>query len=137
MAVELHIFMSAARVPTADAMQEAIDRAGFSVVLDTAVDLLTHTGFWPATYKGSRTGFEFYLEPARDCLDAYPHIAARVGGRERCATFRWGGNFLEMCAALSAAAALTKLTDGVYFYPADDIIYGADEVIQATRRDLN
>lgn len=137
MAVELHIFVSAARVPTTDVWQEAINRAGFPAVLDPSVDVQTHTGYWPTTYNGSRTGFEFYLDPARDLLDAYPHIADRVGGRERCATFRWSGDRLEMSAALSAAAALTKLTDGVYFYPDDDIIYGADEAVQATKNDLS
>jgi hypothetical protein len=30
-----------------------------------------------------------------------------------------------------------KLSDGVYFYPDDDILYGANEAIEATRRDLS
>jgi hypothetical protein len=49
----------------------------------------------------------------------------------------WGGDFLEMSAALSAAASLAKHADGIYFYPDDDIIYGADEAVHATRRDLS
>jgi hypothetical protein len=59
-----------------------------------------------------------------------------VGDRESCATFRWGGDLLEMCAALSAAASLVKITDGIYFYPDDDIVYGADEALSVTQRDL-
>ena len=137
MAIELHIFVSAAGVPTACAWQEAINQAGFPALLDTAVDVQIHTGFWPASYKGKPTGFEFYLTPTTDFLKTYPHIAGQVGDRATCATFRWSGNLLEMCAALSAAAALTKLTDGIYFYPDDDIIYGADEAVQATHRDLS
>jgi hypothetical protein len=42
-----------------------------------------------------------------------------------------------MAAALSAAAALTKLTDGIYYYPNDDIVYGAVEAVEATRSDLS
>ena len=41
-----------------------------------------------------------------------------------------------MCAALSAAASLAKVTDGVYFYPDDDIVYEADEALSSTQRDL-
>jgi hypothetical protein len=44
---------------------------------------------------------------------------------------------MEIGAALAAAASLTELTDGVYFYPDDDLIYSAAEVVAATRRDLN
>jgi hypothetical protein len=125
-----------ALIPTAGAWQDAISHAGFSAILDTSVDVRTHTGFWPATYGGKPAGFEFYLDPTTDILAAYPHIADNVGDRGRCATFRWGGDLLEMCAALSAAAALVKSTDDIYYYPADDILYGADEAMSATQGDL-
>ena len=136
-AIELHVFISGAGVPTACAWQEAINRAGFPAKLDTSVEVQTHAGFWPASYKERPTGFEFYLTPATDFLKTYPRVADRVGDRTICATFRWGGSLLEMCIALSAAAALTKLTDGIYFYPDDDIVYGADEAVPATHRDLS
>jgi hypothetical protein len=136
MSIELHIFMSSSRVPSVEELQSAIDLAGFPATLDAEVDIETHTGFWPATYKGKQTGFEFYLDPVTDLLEAYPHVAPKVGDRAKCATFRWGGHLLEMCAALSTAAALAKLTDGIYFYPDDDILYGSEEAMQATVRDL-
>jgi hypothetical protein len=136
MAIELHIFVRDSRIPTIDAWQDAISRAEFPATLDTSINVRTHTGFWPATYKGKPTGFEFYLTPTSEYLIAYPHIADRVGDRGSCATFRWGGDLLEMCAALSAAASLVKMTDGIYFYPDDDILYGADEALSATQRDL-
>jgi hypothetical protein len=41
-----------------------------------------------------------------------------------------------MCAALSAAASLAKLTSGLYFYPEDNIFYEANEALVATRNDL-
>jgi hypothetical protein len=47
------------------------------------------------------------------------------------------GRGLERDAALTAAAALTKLTDGIYYYPNDDIVYGADEALEATRNDVS
>jgi hypothetical protein len=98
--------------------------------------LIHHRWNVPAKYDGKQTGFEFYLDAASDVLVAYPHVAARAGQRTRCATFRWGGDLLEMCASLSAAASLAKLTSGLYLYPDDDLIYEADEALNATRNDL-
>jgi hypothetical protein len=47
-----------------------------------------------------------------------------------------GGDVLELSAALSAAAALTELADGVYYDPGDDLLYSADEAVDAARRDV-
>ncbi len=137
MSIDLHIFLSDSRVPDRVAWQKAIDDLGFATILDANFDVRHDTGFRPATYEGQATGFEFNLEAAADVLSSYPHVAARIGARDKCATFIWGGDLTEMCAALSAAAALAKLADGIYFYPADDIIYAADEAIEAVRRDLS
>ena len=136
MAVELHIFMQDSRVPTRDAWQQVIEQLGFPAALEPSLDLRRDRGFRPTSFRGQATGFEFYLEPAADILSTYSHIAPRVGSRDKCATFRWGGDTAECGAALSAAAALTKLTDGIYFYPDDEIVYDADEAVAATQRDL-
>jgi len=136
MSIELHIFLPESPVPTTKAWQDAIDAAAFPVVLNADTDLPSHRGFLPAEYNGKKTGFEFYLDAASDIIATYPHLAVKAGPRTRCATFRWGGDLLEMCAALSAAASLAKLTNGLYFYPDDDIIYEADEALIATRNDL-
>lgn len=137
MAIELHIFLHDSRVPSTLAWQQAIDRLEFPTVLDPAIDARQHTGFWPTTYAGQSTGFEFYLEPVAELLSAYPHVADRVGSRDMCATFRWLGDMTEMAAALFAAASLAKLTDGIYYYPDDDILYDGDGAVEATRRDLS
>ena len=137
MSLELHIFLKNSHVPTLEAWQQAIERLRFPTVLDTTLDVQRHAGFSPATYAGKPTGFEFYLEPAEDLLVAYDHIAERVGPRDACATFRWSSDMTEMCAAVSAAAALAKIADGIYFYPDDDIVYNPDEAIKATRKDLS
>jgi hypothetical protein len=137
MSIELHIFMQDSRVPTRVVWQQAIERIGFPVLLDSNLDVREHRGFCPATFRGQSAGFEFHLEPATETMSAYPQIAPRVGNREKCAIFRWGGNLLEMGSALAAAACLTEVTDGVYFYPEDELVYGAAEAVEATRRDLN
>jgi hypothetical protein len=136
MAVELHVFLQDSRVPDRDTWQQAIEQLGFPAVLEPSRDLRRDTGFRPTSFRGQSTGFEFYLEPAADILSSYPHITPKVGSRDKCATFRWGGDMAECGAALSAGAALAKVTDGIYFYPDDDILYGADEAVAATQRDL-
>jgi hypothetical protein len=136
MAIELHIFMQDSRVPSREIWQQAIEQLGFPAVLVASLDVRNDTGFSPTSFRGQSTGFEFYLEPAADILGSYSHIAPRVGSRDKCATFRWSGDMMECGAALSAAAALAHVADGIYFYPDDDIIYDAAEAVTATRRDL-
>jgi hypothetical protein len=137
MAIELHVFMHDSRVPSRAAWQHTIEQLGFPTTLERSLDLRRDTGFRPTIYKEQPTGFEFHLEPAAGILSGYSHIAPHVGDRDMCATFRWGGDLTECAAALSAAAALTKIAGGIYYYPDDDILYGPDEVVEATRRDLS
>lgn len=115
MSIELHVFLTEQRAADRDAWQHAIEQLGFPTVLEPSFDPRSDTGFSPTTYKGRPTGFEYYLEPAADLLAAYSHIKSRVGNRDKCATFRWGGDLRECAAALSAAATFTVLTDGIYY----------------------
>lgn len=137
MAIELHVFAHDSRIPSRATWQRAIDELGFPAVLDSSLELRQDRGYVPTTYQGNDAGFELYLDPAAKVLSVYPHIAPKSGDRDTCVTFRWGSDLTECAAALSAAAALAKVTDGVYFYPDDDIVYDADEAIAATRRDLS
>jgi hypothetical protein len=101
------------------------------------LDIRKDTGFIPTTYKDQETGFEFSLVPAADMLSDYcSHIAPQVGSRDQCASFCWHGDLNACAAAITAAAALTKLTDGISYDPTEDIVCGADEAIEAARRDL-
>jgi hypothetical protein len=136
MAVELYIFVEDSRLPSRDAWQQTIQELGFPAVLDRSLDLRRDTGFTPTNFRDQATGFEFSLDSATEVLSSYPHIAKRVGGRDKCVTFRWGGDLLECGAALSAAAALAKAADGIYFYPDDDLCYEAEEAVATIRRDL-
>jgi hypothetical protein len=137
MSIDVHIFLADSGVPDREAWQKAIEQLGFPTVLDSAFDVRSDTGFRPAKYDAQSTGFEFHLGAAADVLPTYPHVAARIGARDKCATFTWGGDLTEMCVALSAAAAFAKLADGIWYSPEDDIIYTADEAVEATRRDLS
>jgi hypothetical protein len=136
MSLTLHVFCEQSRVPDRAAWQAAIDQLEFPTVLDPTLDVRRDTGLSPTTYRGEDTGFEFSLDLAADYFDDYPQIASRIEGRDQCATFRWGGDPAECAAALSAAAALTVVTDGLYYYPDDELFYDAQQVVPATRKDL-
>jgi hypothetical protein len=136
MAVELHVFIQNSRVPSRELWQQAIEQLGFPTVLDASLDVRNGAGSSRTIFRGQSKSFEFYLEPTSDIVSTYPHVAVRVGGRDMCATFRWGADLMECGAALSAAAALAYIADGVYFYPDDDIVYDAAEAVTATEGDL-
>jgi len=136
--VELHIFLEPSRLPTRDRWQHELQRAGIPLVLQPPFNPQLDSGFCPATYRNAPAGFEYYAYSARDVavLADNPHIVSHLGNRNLCATFRWGADLDGMSAALAAAATLAKLSDGIYYYPDDGIIYGADEALQATLQDL-
>jgi hypothetical protein len=136
MSMEIHIFLEDSRVPNREAWQQAIEAAGFPAVLDATLDLRKDTGFIPVAYNGQASGFELYLDPAASCLESYPHLAEQVGGRDKCVSFRCGGDVVEAAAAISCGAVLTMLTDGIYFDPETDRIFSADTVHDGIQEDL-
>jgi hypothetical protein len=61
MSVDLYVFLSAEKLPTAAEWQTAIDRLGADVHLDQSIDAAHHSGFWPARCGSTSLGFEFYV----------------------------------------------------------------------------
>jgi len=128
--------MEDSRVPNRESWQEAIEAAGFPAVLYESLDLRKDTGFSPTTYNGQQSGFELYLDPAESYLESYSHIAEQIGSRNKCVSFRWGGDLVEAAAALSCGAALAKLTDGVFYDPDADSVFTADTVLDGVQEYL-
>jgi hypothetical protein len=136
MSIELHVFLQDSNIPNRDAWQQAIEEAGFPTILEPTLDLRRDTGFRPTTYNGQATGYEIYLEVTAGLLEVYTDLAEQVGPRDMCVTFRWSGDLLEHAAAISSAAALTKLTEGIYFAPDDGIVRTVANVLEETRDEL-
>jgi hypothetical protein len=134
--MEIYVFMNDSRVPTRESWQQAIDGAGFPAVLSESLDLRQDSGYSPTTYDGQDSGFELYLEPAAAYLESFPDIAKHVGARDTCVSFRSGGDVVEAAAAIACGAALTKLTDGIYFDPETDQVFSADTVLEGVQEDL-
>ena len=124
------------QLPSREAWQLEIDKLGFALLLDSAFTLEGIAGFEPVAYNREETGFELYVSSAEAITADFPHIESRIGKRDACVTFRWGGDPLESAAAISAAAALTELTDGIWYDPQDDRLLGSPAVVTSARRDL-
>src|SRR5436190_19044119 len=106
MSMELYAFLHDRKIPTTAQWQEAIREAGFDLTLLSSFRPREDTGFSPAVYRGSETGFEFDLWPAADVTDSYPEAARRIADRDMVANFRWGGDLTECAAAVIASAVL-------------------------------
>jgi hypothetical protein len=70
------------------------------------------------------------------CRAAGPPGAAQFAKFDTVANFRWGGDLQEMACALAAAAALTRLSDGVWFDPQEGECRDAAGAIAEARAGL-
>jgi hypothetical protein len=72
--------------------------------------------------------------PAETVLRHHDSIETPVAGRDVCVTFSWSGDAHGQNAALSSAAALTKVIDGICYDPDMDMIYLAADVVEDFRK---
>lgn len=129
MSMELHVLLKDDKLPTAEQWQRGLREAGFDLALDSSLSVRENSGFIPVVYEGKDTGFEFHVYPASDTTDTYPEAKAQAPDLDLSANFRWGGDFVEMSAAIVASAILTKLTDGVCFDPQEGTFANGDEAV--------
>ena len=119
MSMSMHVIIES--MPTRSDWQAAIRKAGFDLVLDPAVDTRRHNGFVSARFIETISGFEFSVGSVPESAPGYLRFQTPKAQTELSANFKWSGDALEMCCALSAAAALAKLTNGPLFEPADGV----------------
>ncbi len=128
MSMELHAFLRSSNMPTRDDWQERIGELGFPIELDREMDIGNDMGFSPCNVNGKVSGFEIYFEDAKDVLKHYPECAKSVGDRNRCITFRWGGDLIECGCTLVASAALAGSYDAVVYSPYEKAVLSADKL---------
>jgi hypothetical protein len=121
------VFFERERLPAVAEWQVAINRAGFPLRLDAAVDLATVEGMIRAEYAGEATGFECYLDMEAELPEGAPSHAEGLALRA-CAVLV-SRSTTEMLAAVAAAAALAQLTSGVLYDDPEARGYGPDEAI--------
>ena len=106
----------------------------FSITPSTG-SLERQSGFMPMKRRGEETGVEFDVYSDHAAVEEFADVGVDAGF-ERRASLRWGGDFQEAVAGMSAAAALAKLMNGVVFDEAEDKLLSADDAIAVARKNL-
>lgn len=76
MANEQFAFLKSSGVPTRNEWQQAIDRAGFDLTLDTGFEPRGNVGFVPCTLNGAASGVEMYFDDSADFMREFAAVAA-------------------------------------------------------------
>jgi hypothetical protein len=113
MSIELHVYLREESLPTRAEWQAAIDRGEGKLVIDEFAPR-AHSGFLPCRLNGVECGFEYSFDPLPEQDEA---LRKPIGNRDRVVTLVLQGSLDDLRAAMYGAAALTELSDGVYFDP--------------------
>jgi hypothetical protein len=113
--------------------QQAIDREGFDLKLDTSRPIEDLSGHLPAQRGEQHAGFECdHWDPA-EIIDLYDDID--FGRRwTHCLAFRFGGDFYALWGAEAAAAAYARATEGVVFDSESGEVWHPDKAVETTRQ---
>jgi hypothetical protein len=135
MSMETHVFFRG-KLPTRAALSRAMKELGFPFSITPAAGSLEQqSGFMPMKQRGEETGVEFDVYSDHAAVEEFADAGVDAGF-ERRASLRWGGDFQEAVAGMSAAAALAKLMNGVVFDEAEDRLLSADDAIAVARKNL-
>jgi hypothetical protein len=135
MSMETHVFFRG-KLPTKAALSRAMKELGLPFSITPSTGSLEHqSGFMPMKRRGEETGVEFDVYSDHAAVEEFADVGVDAGF-ERRASLRWGGDFQEAVAGMSAAAALAKLMNGVVFDEAEDKLLSADDAIAVARKNL-
>ena len=119
MSMETHVFFRG-KLPTKAALSRTMKELGFPFsIMPSTGSLERQSGFMPMNRRGEETGVEFDVYNDHSSVEEFADVGVDAGF-ERRASLRWGGDFQEAVAGMSAAAALAKLMNGVVFDEAED-----------------
>ncbi len=134
MSVELHVFFDRSCLPSLDDLTARLASLGF-VVQPEPVDIAEHQGFWPATFQGNASGFEFQISDAASVAGEYELDLPTAF--DSVATASMGGDLDELLCALCVLSAFADLTGGVYLDPQTDLtLEPAAALLRMTRQEL-
>ena len=135
MSMETHVFFRG-KLPTKAALSRAMKELGFPFSITPSTGSLEQqSGFMPMKRRGEETGVEFDVYSDHAAVEEFADVGVDAGF-ERRASLRWGGDFQEAVAGMSAAAALAKLMSGVVFDEAEDRMLSADDAIAVAQRKI-
>jgi hypothetical protein len=139
MSIEIYV-MSDRRLGSMAEWQQAIDKEGFDLRLNTSRPIEALSGHLPAQRGAQHAGFECdHWDPA-EILDDEGLADVDFGRRwTQMLAFRFGGDFLALWGAYAAAAAYARATGGVVFDGESGEVLTPDKAADAARdieRDL-
>lgn len=134
MSVDTFVFIRNDKLPTTTDWNAALKSAGIPLVLDDIDDLPSFSGYLPAKFATHDAGFEWMFGRAQEIAES---VAASVGDRTHVGVFTTHGEMIELVSSLYAAAALTKITDGLAydgesgeFFSPDDLMSIAKDALE-------
>jgi hypothetical protein len=131
MSIEIYV-LSDRRLDSIAAWQQALDREGFTLRLDTSRPFEALSGYLPA-YRGSEeAGFECDHWTMSDLTEEPPEQRFGRAWRHVLA-FRFGGDEFALWAANAAATAYARATDGVVYDSEAGEILSPDKAAALTR----
>jgi hypothetical protein len=131
MSIEIFV-LSDRQLSTIDEWQQAIERAGFSLVLNRERPIAALRGYLPAQRGAVESGFECDHFDAAELMDEIDDVD--FGRRWKyLLAFRMGGDFNELLGAYIAAAAYAQATDGVVFDSESGEILTPEKAAQEAR----
>ena len=123
MSLEMLLFLDKSRIPDKASLQNTVDSLGLPFQFDPALDLVSSRGFSPSSLAEICPALSIHAQATQEILPYYPTLSKTVGLGDWTITFRWGSKMSECACVLAASAAMVKVCDAVAYYPADDIKY--------------
>lgn len=137
MSLEIHAFIRVSDIPGRSEWQNSIRSLGLPLELDEDLDPLNSSGFVPCVIADHSSGFEIYLDSADDLLASYPNRREEFSQYDKAISFRWGGHMEELACGLASAAALVDRHGARVYYPADDLVYEREVLLQEAKDVIN
>jgi hypothetical protein len=126
------LVLSDERLATMADWQRAIDAEGFALVLSEKATFAALSGFLPARWDKTPTGFECEHDDAREVMAVYASV--NFGHEWKYAlAFRWASDLRECMAAFMAAVAYARATHGIVFDPQESEILTPQQASEVTR----
>src|SRR5262245_22063137 len=85
MSMELHVLLESSRLPDVHQWQQTLDELGFDLKLEATKSVQDDTGFFPCSFKGRQSGFEFDIFPASEIAETYAEFEEQFTGRDASA----------------------------------------------------
>lgn len=142
MSVDLHVYLSRSRMPSAEQWSTAVRDAGYSAYISQDFDVEKHAGFLPCEYEGKDSGFEYYagalnhcdiedmeLEPNEKALFRTFDFSVLISVKSRQARDHKTANIFAACLA-KLSGGLLHDPQCALFFSGQNATEALDEILQ-------